>query len=143
MGLVDEVKKSHISSFFKVLKDVVATPISPELLPTNSEGEIQQSTEDVLGPYELHDFFMYHFIRNGFGPEKILFLTQFTKFDKEYTGKEIRLTLKYFINRFFTNQFKRECVPNGPKVGSVSLSPRGDWRMPPDMDPILWLQQWG
>lgn len=122
------------------LMDIVDTPISPELLPMNN-GEIAQVTEDYIGPYELHDFFLYNFMRCGFDPSKILFLAQHAKFDKEYSLEEIGKWLKLFYTRFFTQQFKRDCVPNGPKVGSVSLSPRGDWRMPPDADPSDWITE--
>jgi NAD+ synthase (glutamine-hydrolysing) len=116
----------------KTLEDIVDTPISPELLPTNN-GEIAQKTEESVGPYELHDFFLFQFIRNGFGINKIMFLT-YIAFEGKYSRKEISSWMKVFINRFFMNQFKRSCVPDGPKVGSVSLSPRGDWRMPSDAD---------
>jgi len=122
------------------LLDVVDTPISPELLPTKN-GEIQQETEDSIGPYELHDFFLYNFMRCGFTPSKILFLSKFAKFDKDYSIEEIGKWLKVFYSRFFTQQFKRDCVPDGPKVGSVSLPPRGDWRMPPDADRNPWLNE--
>lgn len=121
-----------------VLLDIAGTIISPELLPTKG-GKIAQSTEDKLGPYEVHDFYMYHLIRNGFSPSKILQLAQIAfrdKYDKDTLVRHIRT----FITRFFINQFKRDCVANGPKVGSVSLSPRGDWRMPSDADRTLWLQ---
>jgi NAD+ synthase (glutamine-hydrolysing) len=131
---------TELRVFSEILTDIVSTTISPELLPTKN-GKIAQSTEDTLGPYELHDFFMFHFLRNGFGPEKILYISQFVQFDQEYSKETITKTLGTFITRFFANQFKRECVPNGPKVGSVSLSPRGDWRMPPDADPTEWLNQ--
>ena len=113
------------------LYDVIDTPISPELLPADSNGNIAQKTEDLVGPYELHDFFLYHFVRNGFAPEKILYLAR-KAFAGAYTDDIIDKWLKTFIRRFFTQQFKRSCMPDGPKVGSVSLSPRGDWRMPSD-----------
>ena len=124
----------------KVLLDIVETEISPELLPTTGDGDIGQSTEDTIGPYELHDFFLFYFLRYGASPEKILFLANQAKFDKEYSDDEIRKWLRLFIRRFFTNQFKRSCLPDGPKVGSISLSPRGDWRMPSDAQVNLWLQ---
>lgn len=110
--------------FMSLLLDIVNTPVSPELLP------FAQITEDKIGPYELHDFFLYNFMRCGFTPEKILFLAQHAKFDEEYTLDQLCAWLKVFYTRFFNSQFKRDCVPAGPKVGSVSLSPRGDWRMP-------------
>ncbi len=122
----------------ETLMDIVGTVISPELLPTK-RGESPQSTEEKIGPYELHDFFLYHFQRNGFTPEKILYLASFATFDRAYSRQEIAMHMRTFITRFFANQFKRDCVPDGPKVGSVSLSPRGDWRMPSDADPNLWL----
>jgi NAD+ synthase (glutamine-hydrolysing) len=123
------------------LLDVAATEISPELLPTNADGSAGQATEDTVGPYELHDFFIYHLLRWGASPRKILFLASQTKFDVPYTPEVIRKTLQGFLRRFFTNQFKRSCVPDGPKVGSVSLSPRGDWRMPSDASAAAWLAE--
>jgi NAD+ synthase (glutamine-hydrolysing) len=101
---------------------------------------VHQSTEASVGPYELHDFFLYYFIRLGASPEKILLCARHAEFDKQYQQEEIRHTLKTFVQRFFSSQFKRSCVPDGPKVGTVSLSPRGDWRMPSDADPSIWLQ---
>lgn len=118
----------------ELLHRVAETPISPELMPPAADGSIRQNTEAVIGAYELHDFFLYHFVRNGFGREKILYLASHAKFEKQHSQQEIAETLDTFIRRFFTNQFKRNCVPDGPKVGSVSLSPRGDWRMPSDAD---------
>lgn len=120
-----------------VLKSICETIISPELLPPDQKGEIEQSTESVLGPYELHDFFLFNFVRNGFSPEKIVYLAV-QAFEKKYSQGVIENTLKIFIKRFFSQQFKRSCVPDGPKVGSVSLSPRGDWRMPSDADSGIW-----
>jgi NAD+ synthase (glutamine-hydrolysing) len=124
----------------RTLKDVVATPISPELLPTDAEGKIKQQTEDAVGPYELHDFFLFHFLRYGAPPEKILFLAGHAKFSRPYSAGEVRKWLQVFVRRFFGNQFKRSCLPDGPKVGSISLSPRGDWRMPSDAQAALWLR---
>ena len=98
-----------------------------------------QSTESVIGPYELHDFFLFHFLRYGAPPEKILFLAEHAAFERSYTAEELRRWLKVFLQRFFANQFKRSCLPDGPKVGSVSLSPRGDWRMPSDAAMQAWL----
>uniref|UniRef100_A0A7C4LKZ4 Glutamine-dependent NAD(+) synthetase n=1 Tax=Schlesneria paludicola TaxID=360056 RepID=A0A7C4LKZ4_9PLAN len=123
----------------ETLLKIVATPISPELLPLSAEGTSRQATEASLGSYELHDFFLYHFLRNGFSPRKILFLSQHANFTQAYSRSEIEATLRTFYRRFFANQFKRSCVPDGPKVGSVSLSPRGDWRMPSDADAQAWL----
>ncbi len=117
-----------------LLHRVADTPISPELLPPSKDGEIRQSTESSLGAYELHDFFLYHFVRNGFSREKIQYLAEQAEFDQPYSQQKIAETLEMFVSRFFRNQFKRNCVPDGPKVGSVSLSPRGDWRMPSDAD---------
>ena len=125
----------------KTLLDVVKTEISPELLPTDAEGRIVQTTETTIGPYELVDFFLYHFLRFGTQPAKILFLAQQTTFEKNYTPEEVRNWLRIFLKRFFANQFKRSCLPDGPKVGSVSLSPRGDWRMPSDAAAKVWLDE--
>jgi NAD+ synthase (glutamine-hydrolysing) len=125
----------------KTLLDIVGTVISPELLPTNEQGEATQSTEASVGPYELNDFFLFHFMRYAAPPEKILYLASQAKFDREYSRDEVRHWLKVFLTRFFANQFKRSCLPDGPKVGTVSLSPRGDWRMPSDAKAALWLQQ--
>ena len=113
-----------------ILMDIVDTPISPELLPASESGDIKQVTEDLVGPYELHDFFLYNFVRFGYAPEKIFFLAQ-KAFDS-YDDQTIQKWLKTFIRRFFNQQFKRSCMPDGPKVGSVSLSPRGDWHMASD-----------
>jgi NAD+ synthase (glutamine-hydrolysing) len=123
-----------------VLIDVVNTPISPELTPADAEGNIQQKTEDLVGPYELHDFFLYHFMRFGFRPAKIFLLAQHA-FMKEYDAETIKKWLLVFFRRFFSQQFKRSCLPDGPKVGSISLSPRGDWRMPSDASSALWLKE--
>lgn len=122
------------TSLASVLNRIAETPISPELLPPTETGEIRQSTELTVGPYELHDFFLYHLIRHGFSREKILYLAQHAEFEGDYSDETISQTIDLFFRRFFTNQFKRNCVPDGPKVGSVSLSPRGDWRMPSDAD---------
>jgi len=122
------------------LLSIADTTISPELLPTSSKGEIVQSTEDALGPYELHDFILYHAVRCAYPPEKILFLSKFATFSKPYAPELIEKTMRTFYRRFFQQQYKRSCVPDGPKVGSVSLSPRGDWRMPSDADAFEWLR---
>jgi NAD+ synthase (glutamine-hydrolysing) len=124
----------------RVLLDIVATEISPELLPCGADGQVVQSTEETIGPYELHDFFLFHFLRYGAPPEKILYLAGHAQFDRSYTAAELRHWLRVFVKRFFANQFKRSCLPDGPKVGSVSLSPRGDWRMPSDGEATAWLQ---
>jgi NAD+ synthase (glutamine-hydrolysing) len=114
-----------------ILMDIADTPISPELLPGNDKGEILQVTEDLVGPYELHDFFIYNFVRLGFSPEKIFFLAR-KAFAGSYDDQTIKKWLKTFMRRFFNQQFKRSCMPDGPAVGSVSLSPRGAWHMPSD-----------
>lgn len=121
------------------LKDIVDTPVSPELLPADEQGDIAQKTEDLVGPYELHDFFLYNFIRNGFAPSKILYLAKLA-FAGRYEESVIRHWLTTFLRRFFSQQYKRSAVPDGPKVGSVSLSPRGDWRMPSDATVVEWLK---
>ncbi len=122
------------------LLDIVDTPISPELIPAGENGNIKQKTEDLVGPYELHDFFLYHFLRFGSSPAKIYFLAQ-QAFGGSYDKETIRKWLHTFFRRFFQQQFKRSCLPDGPKVGSVSLSPRGDWRMPSDAMATLWLKE--
>lgn len=122
------------------LLDIVDTPISPELIPADENGNIKQKTEDLVGPYELHDFFLYHFLRFGSSPAKIYFLAQ-QAFGGSYDKETIRKWLHTFFHRFFQQQFKRSCLPDGPKVGSVSLSPRGDWRMPSDAMATLWLKE--
>lgn len=120
-----------------VLERVLETPVSPELLPPDENGQILQKTEEKIGPYELHDFFLYHFLRFGTKPDKLCFMA-LRAFAGRYGEDEIRKWLKLFLKRFFQSQFKRSCMPDGPKVGSVSLSPRGDWRMPSDGDGTLW-----
>ncbi len=122
----------------KVLQDILATPVSPELLPP-ADGEISQKTEDIVGPYELHDFFLYYMVRCGFPPSKILRIAE-KSFAGQYDAAAIRKWLTVFVKRFFSQQFKRSCLPDGPKVGSVTLSPRGDWRMPSDACVRLWLE---
>ena len=122
----------------RILRDILDTPVSPELLPPDKEGNIQQKTEEELGPYEVHDFFLYHFLRFGTLPKKLLFMAR-RAFADTYTDEQLTRWLKLFLRRFFANQFKRSCLPDGPKVGSVSLSPRGDWRMPSDADCTDWM----
>lgn len=124
----------------QTLYRIINTPISPELLPPGNEGEILQKTEDLIGPYELHDFYLFYTLRYGMEPKKILFLVE-VAYRHKYEQEELRKWLKLFYRRFFSNQFKRSCLPDGPKVGSVSLSPRGDWRMPSDADATAWLAQ--
>lgn len=131
--LMDEESKS-------ILLDIVDTPVSPELLPADKEGNIAQKTEETVGPYILHDFFLYYVLRFGFSPAKIYFLAQYA-FHETYGKGEILKWLKVFFKRFFSQQFKRSCMPDGPKVGSVNLSPRGDWRMPSDASAALWMKE--
>ena len=123
-----------------VLEDIADTPISPELLPADKHGKIAQKTEDLVGPYELHDFFLFYFLRYGFGPGKIYFLAK-QAFEKKFSAAVIKKWLKVFFRRFFAQQFKRSCMPDGPKVGAVALSPRGDWRMPSDASAEAWLAE--
>ena len=124
----------------ETLLDIVDTPISPELIPADEQGNIKQKTEDLVGPYELHDFFIYYFLRYGFRPKKIFLMAQ-KAFADTYDDATIKKWLTTFCRRFFNQQFKRSCLPDGPKVGSVSLSPRGDWRMPSDASSALWLKE--
>ena len=126
----------------KVLTDIVNTPISPELIPAAEGDSIEQKTEDLVGPYELHDFFLYHFLRHGSEPSKIFRLAR-KAFEGKYDNKTIKRWLTTFYKRFFTQQFKRSCMTDGPKVGSVCLSPRGDWRMPSDASVRLWVEECG
>lgn len=123
------------------LLDIIDTPISPELIPAEEDGTIKQKTEDLVGPYELHDFFLYYFLRFGFRPSKIYLLARKAFDAADYEDDTIKHWIKVFFLRFFTQQFKRSCLPDGPKVGSVSLSPRGDWRMPSDASSALWLKE--
>jgi NAD+ synthase (glutamine-hydrolysing) len=123
-----------------VLLDVLDTPVSPELLPPTADGMISQKTEDLVGPYELHDFFLYYMLRWGFGPDKIRRIANIA-FDGVYDDRVIIKWLKKFYYRFFAQQFKRSCLPDGPKVGSVALSPRGDFRMPSDASVSAWIKE--
>ena len=132
-GIIDDGAQS-------ILMDIIDTPISPELLPADEEGNIRQKTEDLVGPYELHDFFLYYTLRFGFRPSKIFFLATYA-FAGKYTDEVIKKWLTTFFRRFFSQQFKRSCLPDGPKVGSCSLSPRGDWRMPSDASSAAWLEE--
>ncbi len=136
--LVNYVAEHSKSDLKNILKDILDTPVSPELLPPN-KNEITQKTEDIVGPYELHDFFLYYFVRMNYSPEKIFFIAEKT-FKDVYDGNIILKWLKKFFVRFFTQQFKRSCIPDGVKVGSVALSPRGDWRMPSDASVNIWLK---
>ena len=121
-----------------VLEDILDTPVSPELLPA-VQGQIAQKTEDLVGPYELHDFFLCHIVRHAFAPKKVYRLAKYA-FKGEFDNETILKWLKTFYRRFFNQQFKRSCLPDGVKVGSVSLSPRGDWKMPSDAFSTLWLK---
>ena len=123
-----------------VLMDILDTPISPELLPPDAEGKISQQTEDLVGPYALHDFFLYHMLRYGYGPSKIYALAC-RAFRDDFDGETVKKWLKTFCRRFFTQQFKRSCVPDGVGVGSVGLSPRSSWRMPSDASGRVWLEE--
>jgi NAD+ synthase (glutamine-hydrolysing) len=123
-----------------VLRDIIATPITPELLPLGAGGALEQKTEDAIGPYELHDFFLYQVVRCGCGPAKAFVLAR-QAFADAYAAPEILRWLEVFYRRFFSQQFKRSAMPDGPKVGSVALSPRGDWRMPSDASARLWLDE--
>jgi NAD+ synthase (glutamine-hydrolysing) len=125
----------------KTLLDIVDTPISPELTPADEHGQIAQKTEDLVGPYELHDFFLYYFLRFGFGPSRVFLLARRAFSQETYDDSTLKKWLKIFLRRFFAQQFKRSCLPDGPKVGSVSLSPRGDWRMPSDASCAIWLNE--
>ena len=137
--LVEYVKEEETGKKKEILEDILNTPISPELLPPDKLGNMLQKTESTIGPYVLHDFFLYHFLRYGAEPKKLLYIAINT-FKDTFTKEEIKKWLKVFLNRFFTQQFKRNCIPDGVKVGSISLSPRGDLRMPSDMDKTIWTE---
>ena len=124
----------------RVLEDIIDTPISPELLPPDADGNIQQETEEIIGPYALHDFFLYYLLRFGFSPSKIFFLAE-KAFKEDFDNETILKWLEVFYKRFFTQQFKRSCLPDGVKIGSVCLSPRGDWRMPSDASYKIWIDE--
>ncbi|MFI3244317.1 MAG: NAD(+) synthase [Akkermansia sp.] len=136
--LIEHKAKQCAPELAAVLLDVNATPVSPELLPPAEDGTIEQKTEDILGPYDLHDFFLYHFIKYGAETDKLRALA-LRAFEGEFDAALIERSLGIFIRRFFTQQFKRSCIPDGPKVGTIALSPRGDWRMPSDASANLWL----
>ena len=137
-----EADTAKSTALQKVLQDILATPVSPELLPADESGEIAQRTEELVGPYELHDFYLYYVLRFGFGPAKIFRLAQYAfRGRSEYPDAVLLRWLENFYRRFFAQQFKRSCLPDGPKVGSVTLSPRGDWRMPSDAAAALWLAE--
>ena len=134
------IKSNIFPDSSDVLKDIVDTPISPELLPPDENGNISQATEDIVGPYELHDFFMYYILRYGFEPNKVYYLAQLA-FKNQYDNATILKWLKNFYKRFFTQQFKRSCVPDGVKIGTVGISPRGDLKMPSDASANIWLDE--
>ena len=134
-----EVQKSTTTR--EILKDIIDTPISPELIPAHESGEIKQKTEDLVGPYELHDFFLYYVLRCGFRPSKIYMLARHAFFCSQYDDATIKKWLSVFCRRFFNQQFKRSCLPDGPKVGTCGLSPRGDWQMPSDASSASWLKE--
>lgn len=136
----DEAEANGAGKLAAALRDILDTPVSPELLPAKQDGEIAQKTEDLVGPYELHDFFLYYMLRFGFSPSKIYRLAVYALGDC-YDSEVILKWLKIFVRRFFSQQFKRSCMPDGPKVGSVGLSPRGDWQMPSDAAAALWLSE--
>lgn len=135
--LIEHIAEESSPELAATLADINNTPVSPELLPPSDDGSIEQRTEDVLGPYDLHDFFLFHFIKYGAEPEKILYLAEHA-FRGEFQPDFIRRCLGIFIRRFFRQQFKRSCMPDGPKVGTIALSPRGDWRMPSDASGTVW-----
>ena len=135
-----EAEHSYDNEVRAILLDIVNTPISPELIPAKADGTIKQKTEDLVGPYELHDFFIYHFIRNAFTPAKILFMAE-KAFDGVYDRATIIKWLRTFLRRFFMQQFKRSAMPDGAMVGSVTLSPRGGWQMPSDAMATMWLKE--
>lgn len=137
-SIIATYAKEQNNIIFEILNSIINTPISPELLPTDKDGNIQQKTEESIGKYDLHDFFLYNMVRNGFSPQKNYELALIAFKDK-VPQEEIKNTIKTFYRRFFTQQFKRSCMPDGVKVGSVSLSPRGDWRMPSDADFSNWI----
>ncbi len=138
--LVEWIANNHMDEQSKAtLLDIIDTPISPELIPADLNGSIKQKTEDLVGPYDLHDFFLYNFLRNGYTPAKLFFLAKIA-FAGKFSDSAIKHWLTVFFRRFFNQQFKRSCLPDGPKVG-LSLSPRGDWRMPSDASSALWLAE--
>lgn len=146
--LVRRVAQEYDDDTRRILEDIVSTPISPELVPTDTEGNIAQKTEDLVGPYDLHDFFIYHFVKEGFPPSKIFALAckafaegPYDDGRPTFSKQTIKKWLIVFLRRFFNQQFKRSCMPDGPKVGPVSFSPRGDWRMPSDAVSKLWISE--
>ena len=136
--MIDSIADYELfASCTDILRDIIDTPISPELLPPDENGNIAQETESIVGPYVLHDFFLFNSIRYGFAPDKVFFLAC-KAFDGEFDRETVKKWLKTFYRRFFSQQFKRSCLPDGVKIGSLCLSPRGDWRMPSDASGALW-----
>lgn len=138
--LVRHVAGQSSDALRAALLDIVDTPVSPELLPADAQGNIAQKTEDLVGPYELHDFYLYYMLRFGYTPRKLFRLCRFAWGDV-YDDATMLKWLEVLTRRFFSQQFKRSCLPDGPKVGSVDLSPRGGWRMPSDASSALWMQE--
>jgi NAD+ synthase (glutamine-hydrolysing) len=136
--IIQWVADSTEKKLSKILNDVINTPVSPELLPNSRKNAVNQKTEEIIGPYELHDFFLYHIIKYGAPPAKVRKLAE-KAFAGDYSSAQIKQHLELFVRRFFSQQFKRSCIPDGPKVGTISLSPRGDWRMPSDAAATSWL----
>jgi len=139
--MIDAISETEsFAAAHDVLQDVLDTPISPELLPPDASGKISQQTEDLVGPYALHDFFIYNILRYGFAPEKV-YTMACRAFVNDFDAETIKKWLKSFYRRFFTQQFKRNCIPDGPKVGPVGLGPRGDWNMPSDASYRIWMDE--
>ena len=136
----ETAKKAGEKVIAEVLSDILDTPVSPELLPADEKGEIAQKTEDLVGPYELHDFYLYNLLRYGFSPEKIYRLAKYA-FGETYSDEILLKWLEIFLRRFFNQQFKRSCLPDGPAVCEIGLSPRGAWRMPSDASSAVWLDE--
>ena len=134
----NEAKANGQDKVAAALYDILDTPVSPELLPADADGKIAQKTEDLVGPYELHDFYLYYFIRYGFAPKKLYRMAQ-AAWGQKYSDEVLKKWLQVFFKRFFAQQFKRSCLPDGPQVGEISLSPRGSWQMPSDAASALWL----
>ena len=139
-SLIRHAATAHTAEVQAIVQDILDTPISPELLPAGAKGEIVQKTEDLVGPYELHDFFLYHTLHFGFRPAKIYFMAQ-RAFTGKYDDMELKKWLHLFFSRFFSQQFKRSCLPDGPKATALSLSPRGAWQMPSDAVAHLWMEE--
>jgi NAD+ synthase (glutamine-hydrolysing) len=143
---VDSISTKTAAALAAVLRDILDTPVSPELLPADGNGQIAQKTESILGAYEIHDFYLYHFTKYGAEPAKLLYLAEKAfggdaLHETKYPRIELIRVLKLFLKRFFAQQFKRSCIPDGPKVGTISLSPRADWRMPSDASSADWLKE--